>query len=171
MAEAHEIEEHIHHAQDPFDKIVAGSMAFIAALLAIVSVLGQHYNTEVLLDQQQASDEWAFYQAKNIRKYSAQIGLDLLGQLKAGPEQMGIYAKDIARYESDMKDEKEKAEEFQKERDKAEGKAKRFHTGEVALEIGIVLSSLAILTKRRAFFIGGACAAVAGFAWAATGFV
>ena len=77
MAEHEEIEEHIHHAQQPFDKVVAGSMAFIAALLAIVSVLGQHYNTEVLLDQQQASDQWAFFQAKNIRHYSAQVGLDL----------------------------------------------------------------------------------------------
>jgi hypothetical protein len=170
MAEAHEIEEHIHHAQDPFDKIVAGSMAFIAALLAIVSVLGQHYNTEVLLDQQQASDEWAFYQAKNIRRYTAQIGRDLMGQLKADPSQLAVYTKDMARYESDMKDEKEKAEEFQKERDKADGKAKRFHTGEVGLEIGIVLSSLAILTKRRPFFIGGVCAALAGFAYAAMGF-
>jgi hypothetical protein len=32
MAVNEELEEHVHHAQDPFDKTVAGSMAIIAAL-------------------------------------------------------------------------------------------------------------------------------------------
>jgi hypothetical protein len=42
--------------------------------------------------------------------------------------------------------------------------ALRFHTGEVFLEIGIVLASLAILTKRRLAWmaaIGSACIGVA----------
>jgi hypothetical protein len=43
--------------------LVAGNMAIVAALLAIVSVLGQHYNTEELLKQQESSDQWAYYQA------------------------------------------------------------------------------------------------------------
>jgi hypothetical protein len=171
MADHEEIEEHIHHAHEPFDKVVAGSMAFIAALLAIVSVLGQHYNTEVLLDQQQASDQWAFFQAKNIRHYSAQMGRDVLTQLKGTPDAITGYAKDMAHFESDMREEKTKAEELEKERDKAEGKAKRFHSGEVLLEIGIVLSSLAILTKRKPFFAGGVCTALAGALYAATAFV
>ena len=52
MAEHEEIDEHIEHARNPFDKMVAGSMAIIAACLAVVSVLGQHFNTEKLLTQQ-----------------------------------------------------------------------------------------------------------------------
>lgn len=171
MAEHEEIEEHIHHAQEPFDKVVAGSMAIIAALLAVVSVLGQHFNTETLLMQQESSDQYSFYQAKNIRRYSAQLGQDVLTQMKAPADAIEKYTKDGARYDEDMKEIKEKADDFKKESVAAEAKSKRFHGGEVFLEIGIVLSSLAILTKRKPFYIGGAIFAVGGVLYAATAFI
>ncbi len=171
MAEQEEIDEHVHHAKEPFDKVVAGTMAIIAALLAIVSVLGQHFNTEMLLKQQQSSDEWAFYQAKNIRRYSAQVGQDVLTQLKAPPEAISKYVKDGEKYDEQMKDLNDKAKDFEKERDSAESKSKRFHFGEVFLEVAIVLSSLAILTKVKPMFWGGAALAVVGIALAATAYV
>ena len=94
MSEHEEIDEHVHHAKEPFDKIVAGSMAIIAALLAFVSVLGQHFTTETILQQQKSSDQWAFYQAKNIRRYSAQMGQDVLTQMKASPDAIAKYGRD-----------------------------------------------------------------------------
>jgi hypothetical protein len=171
MADHEEIEEHIHHAQDPFDKVVAGSMAIIAAALAVVSVLGQHFNTEMLLDQQRASDEWAFYQAKNIRLYSAQMGHDILTQMKAPPEAVDKYVKDTEKYNKQMGEIQDKARDFEKERDVADAKSTRFHIGEVLLEIAIVLSSLAILTKRKPFYFGGAIFALCGVVYAATAFI
>jgi hypothetical protein len=161
MAE-HEIDEHVHHAHEPFDKLVAGTMAIIAATLAIVSVLGQHYNTEKLLRQQQSSDQWAFYQAKNIRRYVADAARDLLTQAKAEPKSIEKYAKDTERYDKDMESIKEKAEGLEKQSESAGERAESFHTGEVFLEIGIVLSSLAILSKRKAFYYGGAISSVVG---------
>jgi len=162
MAEHEEVEEHLHHAKDPFDKLVAGTMAGVAALLAIVSVAGQHYNTEKLLNQQKSSDQWAFYQAKNIRHYVAGATVDILKQEKAEPARVDSYVKDGAKYEKDMKDIQKEANEFSEESKKAGELAEQFHTGEVFLEIGIVLSSLAILTKRKAFYYGGATASAAG---------
>jgi Domain of unknown function (DUF4337) len=170
MSEHEEIDEHVHHAKQPFDKIVAGTMAAIAALLAIVSVAGQHYNTEKLLNQQLNSDQWAFYQAKNIRRYSAQTAQDLLQQMKADPQTIAKYVKDGARYEKDLEGIQEKAKEFEKERDKAGEQADRFHLGEVFLEVAIVLSSLAILSKRKLLFTAGAIAGGVGLAIAATGY-
>jgi hypothetical protein len=171
MAEHEEIEEHIHHAQQPFDKLVAGSMAIIAACLAVVSVLGQHFNTEMLLNQQKSSDEWAFYQAKNIRRYAAQMGQDLLAQMKAPTEAIDKYTKDGEKYDKQMKEIQDKAKDYEKERDLADGKSKRFHAGEVLLEIAIVLSSLAILAKRKSFYFGGGIFAICGIAYAATAFI
>ena len=171
MAEHEEIEEHIHHAQEPFDKVVAGSMAIIAALLAVVSVLGTHFNTEMLLAQQKSSDQWAFYQAKNIRRYSAQMGQDILTQMKGAPEAVDRYVKDGEKYDKQMEQIQEQAKDFEKERDLADVKAKSFHVGEVLLEIAIVLSSLAILTKRRPFYFGGAIFAAGGVIYAATAFI
>ena len=171
MAEHEEIEEHIHHAHEPFDKVVAGSMAIIAALLAVVSVLGQHFNTETLLKQQESSDQWAFYQAKNIRRYSAQMGQDVLTQMKAPAEAIDKYVKDGEKYDKQMEEIQKDAKEFKAESEKAEAKSSRFHGGEVFLEIGIVLSSLAILTKRKPFYIAGAVLAAGGAVYAATAFI
>jgi hypothetical protein len=171
MSASEEAEEHVHHAQQPFDKFVAGTMAIIAALLAIVSVLGLHFISEKLLNQQFNSDQWAFYQAKNIRRYSAQVARDLLTQAKAAPEVTDKYAKDVARYDKDMQEIQEKAKEYEKERDIDSRRAYRFHMGEVFLEVAIVLSSLAILTKRRFWYVAGTVSALIGLVVAATGFV
>jgi uncharacterized protein DUF4337 len=168
MPEHEEIEEHIHHAQEPFDKVVAGSMAIIAALLAVVSVLGQHFNTETLLKQQESSDQWAFYQAKNIRRYSAQMGQDVLTELKAPAGKVEKYLKDGEKYDEQMKDIQKEATQLKKESVLADARSARFHGGEVFLEVGIVLSSLAILTKRKPFFFGGVLMALGGVIYAAT---
>jgi hypothetical protein len=166
MAEHEEVEEHVHHAKEPFDKLVAGTMAAVAALLAIVSVGGQHFTTEKLLHQQQSSDQWSFYQAKNIRHYVAGATVDLLKQAKADPSSFKKYTQDSAKYEKDMESIKEKAEALEKLSDSAGERAESFHIGEVFLEIGIVLSSLAILTKQKGFFYSGGIASLIGLGFA-----
>jgi Domain of unknown function (DUF4337) len=83
MSVNEEVQEHSHHAQEPFDKKVAATMAIIAALLAVVSVSGHIFTTEELLHQQQASDQWSYSQAKDIRHYTAQAAHDELGAIKA----------------------------------------------------------------------------------------
>jgi hypothetical protein len=162
MADHDEVEEHVHHAKEPFDKIVAGTMAAVAAVLAIVSVFGQHFNTEKLLKQQESSDEWAFYQAKNIRRYVADATGDMLKQSKADTKVIEKYAQQSEKEKGDMDGIKKTAESLKEESTSAGERAESFHMGEVFLEIGIVLSSLAILTKRKPFFFGGAGAAAVG---------
>jgi hypothetical protein len=168
MSEQEEVDERIHEAREPFDKIVAGSMAIIAALLAVVTVGGQHYNTEKLLNQQLSSDQWAFYQAKNIRRYSAQVARDELTQLKSDPQVIAKYAKDMDRYDKDLEGISEKAKDFEKERVSTGYKAERLHQGEVFLEIAIVFSSLSILFKRRGLFYAGLGSGILGLGIAIT---
>ncbi len=165
-----EVEEHLQHAHDPFDKTVAGTMAGIAALLAIVSVLGQHFNTEKLLSQQMASDQWAFYQAKDIRHYVAQAASDGFTQMKADPRIAAKYAQDSDRYKKQGTEIQEKARDYEKERDSTGRRADRFHFGEVFLEVAIVFSSLSILSKRRPLFVAGLASALAGIIIAVTAY-
>ena len=171
MSAEEEVQEHVHHAGTPFDKAVAGTMAIIGALLAVVSVLGQHYNTEKLLVQAKASDEWAYSQAKDIRHYVAQSTRDSLKDLKPGSALVASYDQDAKRYKKEAADIQEKARDLEKERDVLGEKADRFHLGEVFLEIAIVLSSLSILMKRSLLFWGGCTAAIAGVVIAVTAYV
>ena len=168
MSAHEEVEEHVHHAQDPFDKVVAGAMAIIAAALAVVSMSAQHYNTETVLSQQRASDQWSYYQGKDIRRYLAQTTQDSLSALKGDQALVAKYAAEAAKYRKQANDIQEAARKFEEERDTTSRFAMRFDFGEVLLEIGIVFSSLSILTKRRIFFILGLVSALAGGVFAAT---
>jgi uncharacterized protein HemX len=171
MAAADEVEEQIHKARDPFEKVVAGTMAIIAAVLAAVSVLALHFINEKLLNQQLNSDQWAYYQAKNIRRYTAQVARDLLAQAQAAPQLTERYTHDIAKYDKDMEEIQKAAKEYEKERDLDSRRAEFLHIGEVFLEIAIVLSSLAILTKRKLWYSAGAVSAVVGVIVAVSAFV
>jgi hypothetical protein len=57
MSVDEELQEHAEHAKDPFDKMVAVTMAIIAAMLAIDGVMSHLFTTEELLLQQKASDQ------------------------------------------------------------------------------------------------------------------
>ncbi len=157
-----ELEEHTHEAREPFDKRVAATMAIIAALLAIVSVSGHILTTEELLHQQQASDQWAYSQAKDIRHYTAQVALDTLKALKTDPAAVSRYDADAKRYKADTSGIQEKARELENESHRNGREALRLHFGEVFLEIAIVFSSLAILAKRSFLWGAGIVSAAIG---------
>src|SRR5579864_6920056 len=101
MSVNEELQEHVEHAKEPFDRMVAVSMATIAALLAIVSVAGHILTTDELLAQQKASDQWSYYQAKAIRRYESDIARDVLGALAAGKAGIDKYAANGARYQKE----------------------------------------------------------------------
>ena len=82
MSVEEELQEHTENAKEPFDKRVAATMAILAAFLAVVSVLGHIMTTEELLAQQRASDQWAYYQAKSIRRYQSEVARDLFAGMK-----------------------------------------------------------------------------------------
>jgi hypothetical protein len=170
MSVEEELHEHAEHAKEPFDKKVAVTMAIIAALLAIVSVLGHILSTEELLEQQKASDQWAYSQAKDIRRYDSEIARDMMKALKS-PEADAVaehYSVNAEKYKKDHDDIQDKATEFEKDRDHKGDQALRLEISEVFLEVAIVFASLAILSKRPLVWYLSMLAALAGVAIAAT---
>src|SRR4051794_7952345 len=84
----------------------------------------------------------------------------------------------VKKYEDmNMPSAKKKVDSYQQEYDEqsrngalVHHRADRLDVGELGLQLGVVLASLAILTRRRAFwYIGLLCAAL-GFGWAMTGY-
>ena len=57
------------HAANSFSRRVALVTAIFAVVLAIAALGGNHAMKEMLLAQQQSSDQWAFYQAMVIRQH------------------------------------------------------------------------------------------------------
>lgn len=168
MSVEEELQEHVEHAKEPFDRNVALTMAVIAAAMAIVSVAGQMLTTEELLNQQKASDQWAFYQAKDIRRYESDIARDMMAALSAGPAAINKYAANMERYDKDRGDIQNEARKLEEESHVHGARALRTHIGEIFLEFGIVLASLAILTKRRQMWFISILSALVGAGIAAT---
>ncbi len=167
MSTAEELQEQAEHAHGSFDKRVAATMAIIAAVLAIVSVLGHLTTTEELLNQQKASDQWSYYQAKSIRRYQSEFARDLFASLKndAMSEQ---YAKNAEKYRHDDEEIQKESQGLETESHLRGHQALRLHFGEVFLEISIVFASLAILSKRALIWYASIAGALAGAGIAAT---
>lgn len=151
MSVNEELSEHAHHANDPLTRKVGATMAIIAALLAIVSVSGHIMTTEELVSQQKASNQWAYYQAKSLRRYQSDVASDILSAMngESAAKLTEKYKANMERYTKEGEAIQEKAKEFETESSSAGKRAVRFHLGEVFLEIAIVVCSLAILTKRE----------------------
>jgi hypothetical protein len=167
MSVEEELKEHAEHAQNPFDKRVAATMAIIAAMLAIVSVMGHIMTTEELLDQQKASDQWAYYQAKSIRRYVSEVARDTFASLK-NEKESEQYAKNAEKYRKDDEEIQKEARALENESHVKGQHALRLHFGEVFLEVSIVFASLSILTKRALLWYASIVGALIGVGLAAS---
>src|ERR1700704_4217121 len=74
--ELHEHAEHAHH--NPSLAPISLTMAVLAVLVATVSLLGHRAHTEEVILQNKVSDQWAYYQAKNIRRHSDEQFADMV---------------------------------------------------------------------------------------------
>ena len=148
-----------------FTKRVALTTSIFAVLLAITSLGGNNAMKEMLLSQQQASDQWAFYQSKALREHLYKTnGLRIEAELLergAGmkPEAKKWYEamlKEMRMQETRYGEEKKKIEEEAKhleaERDKNLSRDPYFDYAEVLLQISIVMASISILAVSRQMF-------------------
>jgi hypothetical protein len=172
MSVDEELQEHAEHAKEPFDKKVAVTMAVIAAMLAIDGVMAHLLTTEELLLQQKASDQWAYYQAKSIRRYTSEVAVDLFkGLPDPSPEMQEKYKKAAEKYRQDDEEITKEAKGLEAESRLKGDQAHRLDYGEVFLELGIVFASMAILTKRGTYWGIAIGSALVGLALALSMFL
>jgi hypothetical protein len=175
--ELSELQENAEHGREnPSLAPISVTMAILAVFVAVVSLLGHRAHTEELLFQNRASDQWAYYQAKNIRRHNYEMGVDLLSMVefkdKAQADKVREkYQKEAERYTKEQSEIEEQAKDLEKESALAQRKANRFDLGEVFLEIALVISSLSLLSRNRFYWFLGIASGLAGLGIAATGFL
>jgi len=174
----HEVlEEHAHHhEEEPWTLPVAITISILAVLVAMATLMGHRSSIEAVLLQTQATDQWGYYQAKNERLHLVQTGADLLGVLMTSDKEKAAalrekYLKEIERYESNKDDISEKAKELEKERAVISRREDRFDAGEVILDIALIICSLTLLTRIKAFWYSGMAIGTVGFFVALSGFL
>ena len=106
-------------------------MAIIAAMIAVVTVFGEHLTSEELLLQQKSSDQWAFYQAKSIRRFVSEATADTMTQIHAGQPVIDKYVDEAKRYRKESDEVQKTATELEVESRLRGRQSLRIHFGEV----------------------------------------
>ena len=142
------------HGEKIFGRRVALTTAIYAVVLAIASLGGNYAMKEMLLAQQQSSDQWAFYQAKVIREhlYRVQKMLAQTTGSDAARALAATFAEEEKRYNTEKKDIEREAKKLEDERDRHRTRDPYFDYAEVFLQIAIVTASVSILATSRPMF-------------------
>jgi Domain of unknown function (DUF4337) len=166
--EVQELKEHAEHAAGESGlRPVAFTMSVLAVLVAVMTVLGHRTHTEAVLDQNKATDQWNQYQAQKIRSYNTGLAADMLSVITiADKEKAAAIAKGYAdhqeKWKDDLKEDQEKAKALEEQVEHAEARADRFDLSEALLEIGLVITSVTLLTRARRYWYLGIVFSICG---------
>jgi len=149
---------------------VAFFMSVIAVLVAVTTVLGHRTHTDAVLNQAKASDKWNEYQAVKIRSSDLAAAQKLRSLfVLTDKDKIAVAQKDATddadhqkKWAEDLPNLKKEAEEFEAEVRLAEHRADFFDFGEALLEIGLVVSSVTLLTRSRVYWYFGIGASIIG---------
>jgi hypothetical protein len=172
-----ELKEHAEHgAEEPSLAPVTLTMAILAVLVASVTLLGHRAHTEEVLLQTRSADQWAYYQAKEIRRRNYELFIDELSvfSLQNG-EQVGSvkekYQKEVDRYSEELKDIQKEAKAAEDEVKVEERRADRYDLSEVLLEAALVICSITLLTRKRLFWYFGIVLSLIGIGFGVSGWL
>lgn len=184
---AHESMEHAEHAEHASgsNKKIALLIAIMALFLAFSETLGKGAQTESISKNVEASNLWAFFQAKSIRRTvvqatseHAKLSLGLAGdeaQKAALAKQIEDWQKTAARYRSEPETGEgseqlaARAKHAEHDRDLAMARYHHYELASAAFQIGIVLASATIITGMIALSWISGLLTVAGLAFTAIG--
>lgn len=154
---------------DPFKTYCALLISVLALILALNNLGGSNTGKEATMNNILASNSYSFYQAKSIRQTEYKLAADRI-EIQLNTEKptgaakelletkLADYKKTIQRYDSEpetgegKKELLTKAKHLEDERDLALRKDPWFDYAEGLLQLAIVLTSVAIITGRRAMF-------------------
>ena len=182
--ESMEHAEHVEHASSA-NKNIALLIAVIALFLALSETLGKSAQTQSISKNVEASNLWAFFQAKSIRRTvvqavsdQARLSLGLMGDDTAKAalqKQIDEWQKTAARYRSEPETGEgseqltARAKHAEEERDLAMARYHHYEVASAAFQIGIVLASATIITGMIALAWISGLLALAGIAFTAIG--
>ncbi|MBF0345203.1 MAG: DUF4337 domain-containing protein [Nitrospirae bacterium] len=154
--------------KEPWLNYLALTTVILAVCATLSTFKGGGFSTRSVLAQSQASDQWAYYQAKSVKLHinetqKERLELDLVERrdrltpelIKDYESRIAAYAKKIKRYEEEKSKIEQDAKQLESTRDNAQKHSKIFGYGVIFLQIAILLSSISALMKKKPVWITG----------------
>jgi hypothetical protein len=160
-----EIHEKAHESKERWVLGVALTAALLAALAAVASSLSSHHESECVLDQIKASDQWSYYQAKGIKENTAALETRLLEAI-GKPSTEDDH---VERYRREKEEIRAKAEALTEESERHMAMHRTYARTVTLSQIAIAVAAISVLTKRRPFWYFSLCFGAAGAFYLAKG--
>ena len=151
--------------RDAWTKYVSLSLICLAVLAAIVTQRGAGYSSatmkqlnEATFNQAEASDQWAFYQAKGIKQslYELELERSANNASPTDPKALAAIATKVTRYEGEKKDIMKEAKGLEARRDTARSLAttaanlgRAMGLATTFFQIAIALGGVCLVVKKR----------------------
>ncbi|MCE5285326.1 MAG: DUF4337 domain-containing protein [Pelosinus sp.] len=155
--------------KDRMPTLIAITTLLLAACATLTAFKAGGYGNRMVLAQSQASDQWAFYQAKSIKETQYQIQRGAMAaalapemRTEAVNKQLADFDKEIGRYKQEKDDIAQEAKRLEAERDSARKYNTVFGQALMFLQVGILLSSLASINKVYGYLYAGAASGAVG---------
>jgi len=174
-------------AEEPKEKWL-NYLALTTVILAVCATLstfkGAGYSTRAVLSQSQATNQWAYYQAKGIKGYLYEIQKEALelefkkDKIRGAKtiqeeyeKKIDLYAQKIKKYDGEKAEISKEAKRLETLRDDAQKHSGVFGLAVIFLQIAILLSSIAALMKKKVVWVIGMGAGVIGVVYFVNGFL
>ena len=170
------------------DRLIGVYIAVLAVILALCTMGGGNAAKEATLKNIEASNLWAFFQAKNLRRQALRLQIDQLEIMRDGDPNLPVTTR--AAVEAKIADYKAqdalltsdkarnegldelfvRAKALEVERDTAMERDPYFDYGEAFLQIAIVLGGVAIISGGSAVLVSSLVVAALGALMTLNGF-
>jgi hypothetical protein len=138
------IEHEVEHDKGVWSTFIAVSTALMAVFAALGSLFAGHHSNEAVICQIKASDQWAYYQAKSIKKSVAELGVSVTKD-----EDKATQQEKQKKYESDGEAIQDKAKEFEAESQAHLSRHVILAQCVTLFQIAIAISAISLLTKKH----------------------
>ena len=169
--------------KEPWLNYLALTTVILAVCATLATFKGGGYSTRAVMSQAQASDEWAFFQAKGVKEdlfqmNRAQVALERKALGASLPKAVGEAFearvaeddKKVAKYEAEKTEIMNQAKQLEKKRDDAQKHGGFFGIAVIFLQISILLSSIAALLKHKQVWMLGLVVGAGGIFYFLKGF-
>ena len=159
-------------------------LALTTVILAVCATLatfkGGGHSTKAVLSQSQASDQWAYYQAKGIKGNLYEVeAMRLKRELELAPraavplleKSLADVEKKVIKYDTEKVEIQKVARGFEDTKASAQKQGAAFGLAVIFLQIAILLSSIAALLKKKPVYYLGLLVGLVGLVYFANGFL
>ena len=159
-----ELKEGTQHAQHSGQKEIGLTMAIVAVLLAMATLLGHRAHTEEVVIQGDRNTQWVNFDTKRMQRILHEDFASLSASLPGAQEKAAEF-KEKARLEREGEPAREgtpakegtdkireRAQELDAEMKVMQRRANLYDSAELFLEISIVLCSISLLTSAKSYW-------------------